>query len=89
MSEARIEARLDRLEEDAREIKTTLTRLEPLIIRIDERLRADPAESRADRAESALADAMAAERIAAGEAAVLRAELDRRRSWGLLRRLRG
>jgi hypothetical protein len=33
-------------------------------------------------------DAVAAERIAAGEAAALRAELDRRRDWGLLRRLR-
>jgi hypothetical protein len=54
-----------------------------------EQRRADRAESRADQAESALADAIAAERIAAGEAAALRAELERRRSWGLLRRLRG
>jgi hypothetical protein len=54
-----------------------------------ERNRADRAESRADQAERALADALAAERIAAGEAAALRAELERRRSWGLLRRLRG
>jgi hypothetical protein len=38
MSEARAEIRLDHLEEDMREIKTTLARLEPLIIRIDERL---------------------------------------------------
>jgi hypothetical protein len=33
-------------------------------------------------------DAIAAERIAAGEAAGLRAELDRRREWRLLRRLK-
>jgi hypothetical protein len=38
MSEARAEIRLDHLEEDMREIKTTLARLEPLIICIDERL---------------------------------------------------
>jgi hypothetical protein len=36
----------------------------------------------------ALADARAAERIAAGEAAALRTEADHRRSWSLLRRLR-
>jgi hypothetical protein len=35
MSEARIDARFERLEEDVRDIKTTLTRLEPMIIRID------------------------------------------------------
>jgi hypothetical protein len=38
MSEAHAEIRLDHLEEDMREIKTTLARLEPLIICIDERL---------------------------------------------------
>jgi hypothetical protein len=38
MSEARAEIRLDHLEADIGEIKTTLARLEPLIIRIDERL---------------------------------------------------
>jgi hypothetical protein len=32
------EARTSRLEEDVRDIKAALTRLEPLIIRIDERL---------------------------------------------------
>jgi hypothetical protein len=37
---------------------------------------------------TALADAVAAERIAAGETSALRAEADRRRDWGLLRRLR-
>ena len=46
------------------------------------------ADRRADRLETALADAVAAERIAAGEAAALRAALDRRRGWRLLRRLR-
>jgi hypothetical protein len=35
MSEARTEARLDRLEEDVREIKTILHELQPMIIRID------------------------------------------------------
>jgi hypothetical protein len=35
MSEARTEIRLDHLEEDMREIKATLARLEPMIIRID------------------------------------------------------
>ena len=37
MSETR-DVRLDRLEEDVREIKAVLARLEPLIVRIDERL---------------------------------------------------
>jgi hypothetical protein len=35
VSEARAEIRLDHLEENVREIKTTLARLEPIIIRID------------------------------------------------------
>ena len=35
MSEAHTELRLDHLEEDTREIKATLARLEPMIIRID------------------------------------------------------
>jgi hypothetical protein len=35
-----------------------------------------------------LADAISAERIAAAEATGLRAELDRRREWKVLRRLR-
>lgn len=41
MGEARtdlLEARLDRLEEDVREIKTRLARVEEVVIRIDERL---------------------------------------------------
>jgi len=38
MSEARTEDRLGRLEADVAEIKTTLTRLEPLIVRIDAQL---------------------------------------------------
>jgi hypothetical protein len=37
MSEARID-RLERLEEDVRDIKATLSSLAPLIVRIDERL---------------------------------------------------
>jgi hypothetical protein len=46
------------------------------------------ADRRADRLETALSDAIGAERIAAGESAALRAELDRRRDWSLWRRLR-
>ena len=38
MSDAATELRLDRLELDMRDMKVTLGRLEPLIIRIDERL---------------------------------------------------
>jgi hypothetical protein len=38
MSEIRTEDRLGRLEQDVGEIKATLARLEPMIIRIDERL---------------------------------------------------
>jgi hypothetical protein len=41
-----------------------------------------------DKLREALADAGAAERIAAGEAAALRSEAARRRTWGMLRRLR-
>ena len=61
----------------------------------DERARADRAETRADeernradRAEQRASDAAAPERIARDEAAGLRAELDARRTWGLVRRLR-
>jgi hypothetical protein len=43
---------------------------------------------RVDELRIALADAVAAERIASGHAAALRAEADARRSWRLLRRLR-
>ena len=42
---------------------------------------------RVDELRTALADAVAAERIAAGEASALRADADRRRRWRLLRRL--
>jgi hypothetical protein len=38
VSEARTEDRLDRLEADVHEIKTTLARVEPMIIRIDAQL---------------------------------------------------
>ena len=40
---------------------------------------------RIDELRVALADAVAAERIAAGEAAALRTEADRRSNWGMLR----
>lgn len=57
-----------------------------------ERSRVDRAERLLDeeraRFQAAFADAIGAERIAAGEASALRAELDRRREWKLLRRLR-
>jgi len=55
----------------------------------EERQRAERADRRVDELQPALADAVAAERIAAGEAAALRAEVERRRRWGLWRRLRG
>jgi len=57
--------------------------------RIDEeRSRADRIERLLEEARAQIADAVGAERIAAGEAAGLRAELDRRRQWRLWRRLR-
>ena len=43
---------------------------------------------RLEELEKRLADAVAAERSAANEAAGLRAELDERRGWGFMRRLR-
>ena len=43
---------------------------------------------RNDRVEAALADAVTAERISAGEASALRSRADQMREWGLLRRLR-
>ena len=50
----------------------------------------DEERERSDKLQASLTDAVGAERIAAGEAVGLRAELDRRpgRDWGLLRRLR-
>ena len=53
-----------------------------------ERGRVDQAERRIEELQANLADAVAAERIAAGEAAALRTAADRRRAWGLWRRLR-
>jgi hypothetical protein len=50
--------------------------------------RAESAERRIGELTASLADAVGAERIAAGDAAALRAELDRRREWRLFRRLR-
>jgi hypothetical protein len=57
--------------------------------------RAERAERQADQERSLLeelrariADAVGAERIAADEAAALRTAADRRRAWGLWRRLR-
>jgi hypothetical protein len=50
--------------------------------------RVDQAERRIGELTASLADAVGAERIAAGEAAALRAQLDRRREWRLFRRLR-
>jgi hypothetical protein len=47
----------------------------------------DRAEGRIDELQAALADALAAERIASGQAAALQAEADAHRSQGLLRRL--
>ena len=55
--------------------------------RIDELLTA-LADARGAELRVALADAVAAERIAAGEAAAFRTEADRRSNWGMLRRWR-
>jgi hypothetical protein len=46
------------------------------------------ANDRAERADRCASDAVAAERIAAREAAALRGEIDRRREWSLWRWLR-
>jgi hypothetical protein len=61
----------------------------------DERARAERSETerrwlqvKLDDTQAQLTDAVTAERIARGEAAGLRAELDARRTWGLRRRLR-
>ena len=60
----------------------------PLTVQLGrERERVVRAERKVDQLEVALADALAAERIAAGEAAALRAEADQRRGWSLRRRL--
>jgi hypothetical protein len=52
-----------------------------------ERQRVETGRRRIDELQGALADAVAAERIAAGEAARLRERADRRREWRLWRRL--
>ena len=62
--------------------------ISPLAMQLErECKRVDRAERKVDQLETALADALAAERIAAGEAAALRAEADQRRGWSLRRRL--
>jgi hypothetical protein len=53
-----------------------------------ERDRVDRAERLLEEERSRADDAITAQRIAAGESAALRAELDRRRDWGLLSRMR-
>jgi hypothetical protein len=50
--------------------------------------RADQERSLLEEARMLLADAVAAERIAAADAAALRSQLDQRREWRFLRRLR-
>jgi hypothetical protein len=54
-----------------------------------ERDRVNRAEAQVAELRTALDDAVAAGRVAASEAAALRAELEQRRTWGFLRRLRG
>jgi hypothetical protein len=70
-------------------ISTLSAQLERERSRVDraERL-LDEERERGGKLEASLSDAIGAERIAAGEACALRAELDRRREWKLLRRLR-
>jgi hypothetical protein len=73
----------------SRAVETLCEQLDQEKSRVDraERL-LDEERERSGRFQASLADAVGAERIAAGEAAALRAELDRRREWKLLRRLR-
>jgi hypothetical protein len=83
-----------------RALETAIEALREQLTKADQRAeaergRADRTErhleaerKRVDELQAALADAVAAERIAAGEAAGLRAELDPRRGWGFMRRLR-
>jgi hypothetical protein len=54
----------------------------------DERQLVEDGRRRIDELHTALADAVTAERIAAGEAAALRTQADARRGWRLVRRLR-
>jgi hypothetical protein len=70
---------------NVRVIEQVITTLHQQLER--ERDRVDRAEARIAELQTELADAVAAERIAAGEAAALRAAADARRSPGLLRRL--
>jgi hypothetical protein len=72
-------------EQAVRAFEIAIATLATQVDRADERARLE--RERADRLKLALADAVAAERIAAGDAAALRAEADRRRSWSLGRRL--
>ena|SRR6516225_4828787 len=74
--------RLDASEAERRGVQTQLTALLAAPTTRDR-----PAADE-DELAQALADARAAERIAAGEAAALRAQADERHGWRLLRRLR-
>jgi len=74
------------VESAVEELRATIADLRQ---RLDhERDRADRVQSRVEELHTALADAVAAERIAAGEASALRGQADRRREWSLWRRLR-
>jgi len=73
------------LENAFEELRATIADLRQ---RLDhERDRADRAQSRVDELYTALADAVAAEHIAAGEASALRTQAEERRTWRVLRRL--
>jgi hypothetical protein len=72
----------------ARQLEREQDRVERAERRLEEERRLLEAERRCSEAlRQSLADAIAAERIAAGEATALRAAIDERRSWGVLRRL--
>jgi hypothetical protein len=80
-------------EHGAQAFEIAITALATQLDRSDERARQE--RERADRLERKLeemavdlADARTAERIAAGEVAALRAEIDKRQAWSLWRRLR-
>jgi hypothetical protein len=73
----------------ARQLEREQDRVERAERRLEEERRLlEAARQSSEALRQALADAIAAGRIAAGEAAALRTEADHRRIWSLSRRLR-
>jgi hypothetical protein len=81
------------LEADKADLRRRLDATEARAERADRQLETareelDASHRRERELQTALADAVAAERIAAGETAALRAEREQRRQWSRWRRLR-